>query len=81
MKSSFEDSKVHRDSNSQSGNSLGSVVVQSFTFSYTPKNMKCDFRASFLARTFANLWLGHKPKAKVAIVSPTRKEVNVLIDT
>jgi hypothetical protein len=28
--------------------------------------MKCDFRASFLARTFANPYLGRKPKARVA---------------
>jgi hypothetical protein len=28
--------------------------------------MKCDSRASLLARTFTNPYLGRKPKAKVA---------------
>jgi hypothetical protein len=51
LKSLFEDLRVHR--------------VHSFTLSYTPRSMKCDFRASFLARTFASPYLGHKPKAKV----------------
>jgi hypothetical protein len=36
LQSFFKDSEVHRDSNSQSGSSLGSVRVHSFTLSYTP---------------------------------------------
>jgi hypothetical protein len=35
------------------------------TFSYTPKSMKCDSRASFLACTFASPCFGRKPKVKV----------------
>jgi hypothetical protein len=58
--------KVGACSNSQSGSSLGSVKVHSFTLSYIPKNMRCDSQASFLARTLANLCLGRDPKARVA---------------
>jgi len=61
-----EDLKVHWDSNSQSGSSLGSVRVHSLTFSCTPKNMRCDFWASFLALTLVSLYLGCEPKVKVA---------------
>jgi hypothetical protein len=43
------------------------VKVHSLTFSRTPENMKCDFWASLLARTFASPCLGRKPKARVAI--------------
>jgi len=43
--SPFEDSRVHWDSNSQNGNSLGSVGVHSLTFSCTPRSMKCDSQA------------------------------------
>jgi len=60
-----EDSEVHQDSNSQSGSSLGSVRVHSFTLSYIPKSMKCDSRVSPLARTFASPCFGRKPKVKV----------------
>jgi len=35
----FENSGVNRDSNSQSGSSLGSVRVHSLTLSFTPKSM------------------------------------------
>jgi hypothetical protein len=42
------------ESDFQSGNSLGNVGVHSLTLFYTPKNMKCDSWASFLAFTFAN---------------------------
>jgi hypothetical protein len=38
-----------RESNSQSGSSLGSVRVHSFTLSYTPENMRCHSWAFFLA--------------------------------
>jgi hypothetical protein len=50
----FEDSKVHRDSNSKNGNSLRSVRVHSRTLSYTPESMRCDSQPSLLARTFAS---------------------------
>ncbi len=53
---------------------LGSVWVHSFTLSYTPWNMKCDFQASLLARTFASTCLGRKLKTKVAT---TTLDVNV----
>ncbi len=52
-------------SNSQSGNSLGSVKVHSLTLCYTLGNMKCNSQASLLARTLANPCFGHEPKAKV----------------
>ncbi len=48
------------------GNSLGSVGVHSFTFSHIFGNMKCDSRASLLARTFASPCLGCEPKTRVA---------------
>jgi hypothetical protein len=59
-------SYVHRDSNSQSGSSLGSVRVHSFKLSYVLGSMRCDSWASLLARTFASPCLGHEPKARVA---------------
>ncbi len=59
-------SRIHWDSNSQSGNSLKSVGVHSLTFSYTPKTMKCDSQASLLACTFASSCFGREPKARVA---------------
>jgi hypothetical protein len=37
-----KDSKIHWESNSQSGSPLGSVGVHSLTLSYTPRSMKCD---------------------------------------
>ncbi len=40
----------------------------SFTFSYTLGSMKCDSWASFLVPTFASLYFGHEPKAKVATI-------------
>jgi hypothetical protein len=42
----FQDLGVHWDSIFESGSCLGSVRVQSFTLSYTPRNMRCDFWAS-----------------------------------
>jgi hypothetical protein len=56
---------IHWDSNSQNGSSLGSVMVHFFTLSHTLGNMKCDFWASLLARTFASPCFGCEPKAKV----------------
>jgi hypothetical protein len=56
---------VHRDSNSQNGNSLGSVRVHSLTLFCTPWSMRCDSRASFLVCTLASPCFGHKPKARV----------------
>ncbi len=38
--------RVRRDSNSQSGNSLGSVRAYSLTLSYIPRNIRCDSWAS-----------------------------------
>ncbi len=43
------------------------------TFSYTPGNMKCDSRASLLARTFVNYCFGHKLKIKVLTWRPPLK--------
>ncbi len=57
---------VHEDSNSQSGSSLGSVRVHSFTISYTSKNMRCDSWASLLVHTLASLCFSREPKARVA---------------
>jgi hypothetical protein len=34
--------------------------------------MRCDSQASFLARTLANLCLGHEPKARVATTNMKR---------
>jgi hypothetical protein len=36
---------------------------------YTLGSMKCDRRASLLARTLASPWLGCEPKAKVAMLN------------
>ncbi len=54
----FEDSRIHWDSNSQSGSPLESMWVHSMTPSYTPRNMKCDSQASLSARTFASPYFG-----------------------
>ncbi len=75
----YEDLGVHKDSNSQSGNSLENVKVHSLTFFCTPRGMKCDSCASLLARTFANPYLGREPKAKVATIYVTHlKNINNL---
>jgi len=66
MQSFSEDSGVHRDSNSQSGSSLGRVRVQFLTLSYIFGSMRCDSWASFLAHNLASPCLGPEPKAKVA---------------
>jgi len=60
-----ENSEVRRNYNFQSGSSLGSVKVHSFTLSHILKNMKCDPWASLLARTFASPNLGCEPKVNV----------------
>jgi len=65
LKSLFEGSTIHRDSNSQSESSLGNVEVHSLTLSCIPGSMKCDSRPSHLAHTFASPYLGCKPKARV----------------
>jgi hypothetical protein len=65
LQSPSENLRIHRDSNSWSGSSLGSVGVHSLTFSYILESMKCDSRASLLAHTFANLCLGCEPKVRV----------------
>jgi hypothetical protein len=68
----FENSRIHGDFHSQSGSPLGRVRVHSLTFSHTPRTLfhvpesiRCDFQASFLARTLVSPCLGHKPKARV----------------
>jgi hypothetical protein len=66
LQSLSKDLGVHRDSNSQSGSSLGSVEVHSLTLSYTLGNMRCDSQAFLLAHTFASPYLVHKPKIRVA---------------
>jgi hypothetical protein len=66
LQSPFENSGVHRDSNSQRGNSLGSVRVYSLTLSCIPGSMQLDSRASFLARNLATPSLGREPKGRVA---------------
>jgi len=43
--------------------------VHSLTLSYIPKSMKCDSRASFLARTFVSHCLDCEPKVKFATIS------------
>jgi hypothetical protein len=55
------------DSNSQNESSLGNVKVHSLTLFCTPGSMRCDSRAFLLARTFASLCLGRKPKVRVVI--------------
>ncbi len=61
----FKNSRIHRESNFQSGSSFGSVKIHSLTLSYNPGSMKCEFRASFLACTFVSLCFDCKPKDKV----------------
>jgi hypothetical protein len=68
LQSPFKNLEVHWDSNLQSWSSLGSVGVHSLTLSYTFRNLKCDSRASFLARTFTSPCFGRKPKARVATI-------------
>ncbi len=65
LQSIFEDSRIHWDSNSQSGSSFGNVEVHSFRFSHILGSMKCDSQVSFLVHTFASHCLGRKPKTRV----------------
>jgi hypothetical protein len=65
MQLPFGDLKIHQDSNSQNGSSLGSVGVHFLTLSYTFGSIKCDSRASLLARTFTSPCISCEPKAKV----------------
>ncbi len=74
-----KNSRIHQDSNSQSGNSLKSVGVHSFTFSYTPGSMKCDSWASPLARTFVSPCFGREPKARVVTYFALLNFVNFLL--
>jgi hypothetical protein len=55
---SLKISRVHREFNSQNGNSLGNVSVHSHTLPHS--------QASLLARALASPCLGRKPKARVA---------------
>jgi hypothetical protein len=43
--------------------------------------MKCDSRASLLARTLASLCLGRKPKARVVITTLTTQGGNAMVNT
>jgi hypothetical protein len=61
--------EVHRDSNSQSGSSLGSVKVHSLTLSYTFGSMRCESPASLLARSLASPCFGCKPKVRVTTLN------------
>jgi hypothetical protein len=60
--------KVYRDSNSQNGNSFGSVKVHSLTLSHISESMKCDSWASLFTRTFRNPCIGREPKTKIATI-------------
>jgi hypothetical protein len=46
--------------------------------SYTPESMKCDFRASHLARTFASPCFGYEPKARVMTFHLTKVNIKSL---
>jgi len=74
-----ENSGIHWESNSQSGNSLGRVEVHSLALSHTPRRIKCDSQASLLARTFASPYLGHEPKIKVATLEHLNNTFIILI--
>jgi hypothetical protein len=55
--------------------------VHSFTLSYIHASMKCDSHASFLARTFVNTCLDHKPKARVVtqkVSTPLELEIEAI---
>jgi hypothetical protein len=57
------------ESNSQNGNSFGSVRVHSLILFCTPRSMRCDSWASLLACTLASPCLGHEPKVRVATLA------------
>jgi hypothetical protein len=63
---SLEIQKFIRTPTPKEGAHLGVWGVHSFTLSYTLGSMKCNSRASLLARTFASHCLGREPKARVA---------------
>jgi hypothetical protein len=44
----------------------GGSFTLTFSHFHTLESMKCDYRASLLARTFARPCFGHEPKARVA---------------
>ncbi len=69
LQSLSEHSGVHRDSNSQHGNSLGSVRVLSLTLFFTPGGMKMWLPGLILACTLSSPFcLGRKPKVRVATI-------------
>jgi len=51
---------------------FGSVRVHSLTFSYTPKSMRCDSRASLLVCNLVNVCLSREPKVRVTTKNKTR---------
>jgi hypothetical protein len=57
LQSLSEDLGIHRESNSQDGNSLGSVSVHSHTLAHS--------RTSLLTHTLASPCFGREPKARV----------------
>jgi hypothetical protein len=60
-----ENLEVQQNFNSQSESSFGNVWVHSLTLSYSPRRMKCDSWASFLAHTFTSPCLGCELKVRV----------------
>jgi len=65
LQSLFEHPRVHWDSNSQGGSSLGSAKVHSLTLSFTPK-------LPLLARNLVSPCFSHKPKARVTTHTPSK---------
>jgi hypothetical protein len=65
LKPLSEGSGVHHDSNSQSGNSLGSVRLYSLTLSYTLESMKWESWATSWPAPFASPCLAREPKVRV----------------
>jgi hypothetical protein len=70
LKSFFENSRMHRDSNSQSWTPFGSVRVHSHplschSLSCIPGSIRSDSQAPFWPVTLQPLCLGREPKARV----------------
>jgi len=78
LKLLFEHLRVHRDSNSQCGSSLGNVRVYSLTFFCTPRSMWHDSRTSLLATTLQPPCLGCEPKATVTKIIILTKKIHLL---
>jgi hypothetical protein len=74
LKSLSKNLEVKWDSNSQSGSSLGSAKVHSFTLSCILGNMRCNSQVSFLAHTFVSLCFGRELKARVITLHIQNKQ-------